>query len=36
MGIIFHGGGLVSVGVSDGGKCEREQLNIISECGAVR
>ena len=32
-GIIFHGGRLVSVGVSDGGKCE--QLNIISECCAV-
>lgn len=32
-GIIFHGGLLVSVGVSAGGKCE--QLNIISECCAV-
>lgn len=34
-GIIFRGGRLVSVGGSDGGKCEREQLNIISECCAV-
>lgn len=34
-GIIFHGGRLVSVGGGDGGKCEQEQLNIISECCAV-
>lgn len=34
-GIIFHGSHLVSVGGSNSGNCEQEQLNIISECCAV-